>query len=105
MPQVYTNKNNEEELVEEVNEIHQLHILFVDIVVPNSSHCDQVIPSAKEQVENKKKIETHILKTDAVVNPGRVVVNMKYASVAHRAVSCTYRFYIHAFAASRYPRC
>ena len=73
-------------------------------MIPDGSEGYQVVAYSQKQIEHKEQIESEILQAYAVVDPWRMMINMKNASIANGAMSCADRFNVHAFTASRYPR-
>jgi len=56
------------------------------MVVPDADNGDEHIASAHHQIENEKQEVPLVSQSDAVVNPGKVVIHGEHAGVTHRAV-------------------
>ena len=54
-------EDNEHDLVEEEDEVHKLHVLFVDVVRPDGAHGHKVVGDTKEEVEKEKEEEALVL--------------------------------------------
>jgi hypothetical protein len=54
--------------------------------VPNHLESQEVVDAAQHEVEAKEEEVLPVLKADAVVNPGTVVVHQEKALAAHCAV-------------------
>ena len=83
MEEVCRSDHNNHDLIKKEDEVHQLHVLLVDIVVPDRSDGDEVVAKSEEEIEDKEEVETLVFESDAVVHPGRVVVDLEDTSVAH----------------------
>ena len=53
--------NQKHHLVEEEDEVHQLHVLLVDVVIPDRSNRDQVVAKTQKEVKDEQKIEALVL--------------------------------------------
>ena len=82
MEQIRSSNDKDHDLVKEEDEVHQLHVLLVDVVVPDRSNGDEVVPQPQEDIENEEEVEALVLKTDAVVDPRRVVVDLEDTPIA-----------------------
>jgi hypothetical protein len=51
MENVCCSNNNDHHLIEKENEVHQLHVLLVNVVVPDSFDCNEIISNTKEEIE------------------------------------------------------
>ena len=87
MEQIRSSDDKDHDLVKEEDEVHQLHVLLVDVVVPDRSNSDEVVAQPQEEVENEEEVEALVLKADAVVHPRRVVVDLEDTPIAYGAVT------------------
>lgn len=103
MEQIRSANHKDHYLVKEENEVHKLHVLLVDVVVPDGSNGDEVVAQPQEKVKNEEKVESLVLKANAVVYPRRVMVNLKDAPIADGAVAGANWFNVIALTAGGNP--
>ena len=78
-------------------------VVSIISVGPNTHDRNQVIPSPNEGIENEKQEESLILEPNTIISEEAVVVHLKDAGLANRAVISPCWLYFIAFFAFLIP--